>query len=701
MQDTVQTLPYQEFLFVFLGSTDDKAIVLNSDRMKSLEKTIDELSKQSLDNIRGIIFTSPPSLAFCVGADINAIKGVKNINEGKQLAEQGQRIFSKIEALSKPTFAAIQGHCVGGGCELALACNYRLIANDDKSKIGLPETKLGILPGFGGTQRLPKVIGLPSALDFITNAKVVSAKTAYKLGLVDAFIETEAGLITNDKIVEVCKKTLENKPATRVSLTDRILSNTSIGRKIVESKAQKMAFAKTKGKYPAIPLAIKSTLNAYLPDRKSGYQKEAEFLGTLIASPECKSLVHLFFLTEFASKIGKKSDSKLQTSHLGIIGAGVMGKGIAAIAIKNGLKVSVSDTNPISLTELREHSRNFIFESKSLNESAKNSLLANLTITTNNPDLRICDTVIEAATENLEVKKKIFASLTDAENQISVLATNTSSLMLSSIYSDVSAKEKCVGIHFFNPVEKMPLIEIVRDKTTSDQTALRACALASKLGKYPVIVEDVPGFLVNRILSPYLAEASNLLADGAGLLDIENVIQEFGFPMGPFRLLDEVGLDIASKVQEVLTNGYGERMRGSGFIDQVLQKGLLGKKAGKGFYLFSGDKPSLNFDLLNELKIEISSSKISKEEILERLLTAMTLEALRALEEGVAGKMGDEAIGQVDLASVMGFGFPPFRGGILFHAKNEVTFKKLDKLAKKYQSKGKRFNKPAILKSLL
>lgn len=699
MQETPEKKVYNNYLFIYLGTAEDKAIVLSSQRMKQLEELIDSITKEELSQVKGVIFTSPPQLAFCVGADLKAIKSVTEPAIGKELAKQGQRIFFKIEKLPIPTYAAIQGHCVGGGCELALACTHRVIANDTKSRIGLPETKLGILPGFGGTQRLPRLIGLPKAIDFITNAKVISGKQAKKLGLVDGYINLQNERITPDTIIEACEAVA--KKTRSLSFPDNILTNTAIGRYLVSKKSHTLALKKTKGKYPAIPASITSCINAFKLSPSDAYEKEAEYLGSLIASPESKSLVHLFYLTEFSSKIGKKSGIKNNISKVGVIGAGVMGKGIAAVAVKNKLHVKISDPIEDSLKKATEHVEAFLSQSKSLSDSDKKSLMQNLVTVQHNSELSDCDMVIEAAVENIDVKKKIFASLEEKASADTIIATNTSSLTLQSIFGELKNQENCLGVHFFNPVEKMPLIEIVRSKKSSDHAIVSACAFASSLGKYPVVVEDVPGFLVNRILAPYLAEASQLLLEGASFESVEKTVTNYGFPMGPFRLLDEVGIDIALKVQEVLTAGYGNRMKGAHYLEVLYKKNLLGKKNGAGFYLHTKEETTPHESILNELQISrnLSSSKISQKEIEERLLCVMTLEALRAYEEEVAGSPSDEAMGQIDLSSVMGFGFPPFKGGILYNSKI-IGWEILLKWANVYNSKGERYHVPKILNAV-
>jgi 3-hydroxyacyl-CoA dehydrogenase / enoyl-CoA hydratase / 3-hydroxybutyryl-CoA epimerase len=684
---------------IMLGSPEDKAIILTEERMRSLDALLDSLHadiKSKKESLTGVIFTSPSNISFCVGADINAIKDVTDPKEGRRLAAQGQSVFQKIEDLPVPSVAAIHGHCVGGGCELSLACDYRLITDAPNSKIGLPETKLGILPGFGGTQRLPKIIGLPKALDIVLSGKVVPAKKARALGLVDGVVKT-AGLSSDaleKTLLEAARTSIKKgkRTAWKLSLADRFLSHTALGRYICKSTAGKAAARKTKGQYPAIPRSLSLCVQSFTFSGMSGYEKEAEALGELITTPVSKALVHIFFLTENAGKLGKQDISD-PVSSIGLIGAGVMGRGIASVSLKAGYECSCFDLSEDARKALRTHVQGFIDKSRSLGETEKKQILDKLSLYPGLKDIPERGLFIEAAAENLEIKRKLFSELAETQAPECILASNTSSLSLSEIFNGIPNPDRTIGIHFFNPVEKMPLVELVRTQKTSDKTLIQAARFVSRLGKYPVVVEDVPGFLVNRVLTPFLAEASLLLQEGAGFRDVEQAATRFGFPMGPFRLIDEVGLDIAAKVEEILSNAYGERMQGAEFLKKTVEKKLLGKKGGTGFYLHEGKKAEPNEKLLSELGIKISGGTIARDEITDRLVLSMVNEAVLSYDEGVAGTPGREAADQIDLASIMGFGFPPFRGGILFYLRKS-GIKDVHKRMNEFKDKSPRL-KPA------
>ncbi|HMO16954.1 MAG TPA: 3-hydroxyacyl-CoA dehydrogenase NAD-binding domain-containing protein [Oligoflexia bacterium] len=687
-----------------LGSSSERAIILNHERVSALSSILTDLSyninKNDPNNkpLTGLIITSPATVNFCVGADINVIKNVSDPEQGAKLASEGQAIFQKIENLPIPVIAAIHGHCVGGGCELALACDYRIMTDHPSSKIGLPETKLGILPGFGGTQRLPALIGLPRALDIILSGKVVPAKKAKSIGLIDAVIpfneDISKALIEKAKtFISLGKRNSvtsnKKKSGGTLSIVDRFLTYTKVGRYLCEKQARKDSFKTTKGKYPAIPKAITSCLNSFRMPKEAAYRREAEYLGELITTPESKALVHIYFLTENVSKLGKQ-ETETSISSLALIGAGIMGKGIAAVSTKAGIKVRIFDLAKTAREGLLSHVKSYLSKSRSVSELERESLLSNLTLLEKVEDIPSSDLYIEAAVENLEVKKNLFNELAKNAHTESILASNTSSLSLKDIFENIPHPERTIGVHFFNPVEKMPLVELIRTKDTSNKTLIRSASFVSRLGKYPVVAEDVPGFLVNRILSPFLAEAAALIKEGAGFMQVEKASVNFGFPMGPFRLLDEVGLDVAYKVEEILTTAYGERMKGGNFLAQMNQRKLTGKKGGEGFYIFEGKSFNPNSNLLGELQINLTGNKISIDEIITRLTLSMINEAVRSFDEGVAGIPSREAAEQIDLASIMGFGFPPFRGGILYYAR-AAGFENILKSLKKLEHKGPRF----------
>jgi 3-hydroxyacyl-CoA dehydrogenase/enoyl-CoA hydratase/3-hydroxybutyryl-CoA epimerase len=572
------------------------------------------------------------------------------------------------------------------------------MTEDKSSKIGLPETKLGILPGFGGTQRLPKLIGLPQALGIILEGKVISYSQAKKINLIDETIKLPENKSDIEKYLrqELLKAadilTKKGKAkAKELPLKDKLLTFNPVGRLLTRKKAEAESYKKTKGHYPAITKSIEIATKGLSMPLKKGLELEAQALGDLIVTKESKSLVHLFFLTEASQKIVKKYPNEA-ISKLGIVGGGIMGRGMASLSVKSGIETTVVDLSKDQREATSEHVKSFIDKTRSIKEGDKAKIFSLLKVSDSVTSLKDAELVVEAIVEDLGIKQKL---LNDLEAQVSssaILASNTSSLKLSDVFANLEIGKRGIGIHFFNPVEKMPLVEIIRTNDTDDRTLIRASALAAKLGKFPVIVEDVPGFLVNRILTPFLLEAGVLLKEGVPLTSIEKVVTDFGFPMGPFRLIDEVGLDIALKVESVLSSAYGERMKGSDIASQLVTKGFLGRKNKKGFYTHEGKDSSPNLTELQSLGVKVSGqSPISSEEILDRLLLSMIAEAIRCYDEEVAGAKSPDALGQIDLASVMGFGFPAFRGGIM-HFTKTVGFKNVLNKIDSLKSKGPRFN---------
>ncbi len=648
----------------------DKVPVLNETRISQLEKAITEIKANK--ELQGLVFIGSPGGAFCAGADITAIQSITDSITGKKLAERGQKLFAEIEELPIVTVAAINGACVGGGYELALSCNYRVSIDSGGIKIGLPETMLGILPGFGGTQRLPRLIGLPRALDVILAGKVLPAPRAYRSGLVDKLLK-----VTNpSSIKELEDFSLavilgqESISSKGISVLEKLLTFTPPGRMLVRSKSKPKILKQTKGHYPAPLRALDVVLDGLSKGLATGYELEAIALGELIATSECKSLVHLYFLTENAKRLGKGAKDDLVNLRVGVVGGGVMGAGIASSFLAKGVPVVVVDPSQDSRTKAKSHIEEVIQKKRSLSDEQKQQTLQRLVVTGDNQQLRDTTVVIEAAVENMKIKKEIFANLATIVGAKTILATNTSSLSVSELAPVVSGPERVIGMHFFNPVEKMPLVEIIRSNVTDERTLVATAALTSKLGKHPVIVEDVSGFLVNRILTPYLVEAAILLSEGYSEVDIDSASTNFGMPMGPVRLLDEVGLDIGAKVNSVLFEAYGERMDGPRYADKLVSRGRLGRKSGAGFYKYQGKDHMVDPDLATILDLPPGGTLVSNDEQLltDRLILRLVNEAVLCLDEGVSGVPGKEAAEQIDLASVMGTGFAPFRGGVIHYA---------------------------------
>lgn len=669
-----------------LGSSSERVITLTIERMRSLRAAIENVKAK---NPRGLIITGSGPEMFTAGADINIIKNATSAPEASAMAREGQEVFGLIEALPFPTVAAISGPCVGGGCEMVLACRYRLISDHKSSVIGLPEIKLGILPGFGGTQRLPKVVGLPKALDIILAGKTLRPKQALSCGLVNEVVSIDALKTRAEQIAlgQVAPRVV------RPPLMDRLLSSTKLGRSLVKKKAAKSLQKETRGFYPAPLSALSATLLGLEEGMSVGLKFEAQELGRLIVTPESKSLVRLYFLTEASKTLGKPGRKATEHLRSVVVGAGVMGAGIAGSLARNDCSVILKDTSDDAVARGMTQIRNYFSKMSYLSETERSFMLNRIEPTSrDSANIGNAHFAIEAIFENMEVKKKVLSDLSKLLPADAIIASNTSSLSITEIAASIEHPERVIGMHFFNPVEKMPLVEIVCGKNTGNKTIAVVAALATKLGKFPIVVEDVPGFLVNRILAPYVSEAAHLLADGYSVRDIDEAALEFGMPMGPLRLLDEVGLDVAEHVSEIMTKGYGARMQAPQYVNKLVQAGRKGKKSGGGFYDFSekGSSPHPGIrELLGVAKPPITAA--NRKDIADRLILRLINEAVQCLDEGVAGAPGAEAANQVDLGTVMGIGFPPFRGGVLYYAEKLGARSVAESLTRLAQKHGERF----------
>ena len=669
---------------ITLSASGEKTVTLTPERLDSLK---DALAR--IQGAKGLVIAGPSAEMFTVGADVNLIRQVTDPVVGEELARRGQEVFNLIAALPFPTVAAISGPCVGGGCELVLACRYRIMSDDKSSMIGLPEIKLGILPGFGGTQRLPRLIGLPKALDIILAGKTLRPRQALTAGLVSEVIQYSRLLERADSIASGAASTHEP----RLGFTDKFFTWTKIGRSFVKGKVRKSIQKETSGFYPAPPSALDATLLGLEQGMEIGLRYEARELGRLIDTPESKSLVKVIFLSEASKALGKSARKDVEHISGIVIGAGTMGAGIAGVLAKSGCSVILKDSSDSALARGKEHIMKFLSRLKYLSETEKSFILNRIETTTresiNSGNVNF---VVEAVFEDLSLKQRLLTEVAATVAEEAIIATNTSSLSVTKIAAGIPQPERVIGMHFFNPVEKMPLVEIVMGEKTTDRTIAVVAALTTRLGKYPIVVKDVPGFLVNRILSPYLTEAAHLLSEGYSVEDIDNAALRFGMPMGPLRLLDEVGLDVATHVSEIMVQGYGDRMKGPSFSRALAEAGRKGKKSGGGFYDFekSGAKPCEGLREL--LKISPPVKRISDlTPLTERLIFSLLNEGIRCLDEGVAGAPGVDAANQINLGTVMGMGFPPFRGGLLTHADSVGAKGLLDGFNRLQKDVGPRF----------
>jgi 3-hydroxyacyl-CoA dehydrogenase/enoyl-CoA hydratase/3-hydroxybutyryl-CoA epimerase len=687
-QVILETLP-SGVAILRLGHPREKTIVFTERRLRSLQEMIAQVRAIKPS---GLIITGPNSeRMFSVGADVRVIKSIKESSYGKELALLGQDIFTEVSELSIPTVAAIGGPCVGGGLELALACRYRICADTPSTRLSLPEIQLGIIPGFGGTQRLPRLIGISQSIPLILSGKALRPHQALQIGLVDEVTPPSRLLLRAENLLQVGNKNAR----TNLSFNERLLTGTSLGRYLVKRRAV-ASLQENVRFYPAPLKALDAIfyglskvpfLGAENPNLGPGLLREAESLSELIVTPECKALVNVYELTEYAKGLGKIAKEDLNDLRSLVVGAGVMGSGIALLLALNNIPVILVDANEEALQKSKAKLEEIVGAKSSLSQIEKREVLQRINFTkrplqdgitpTTMPELKDVSLIIEAVVENLEVKRELLTRLSSLVSPGALIASNTSSLSITSISSGIPHPERVVGMHFFNPVEKMPLLEIVRGEKTSSKAFLVATAIGSKLGKYPIIVQDAPGFLVNRILASYLKVALHLLGRGFSISAIEEGALTFGMPMGPFRLLDEVGLDIAVRVTASLSPILGgtssessqpeDYLKAPNYLGELVKRGFLGKKSGRGFYDFSTKPPTLNRDLSDILNLP-EPTKVAPELITDALIFSLLQEALLAYESGIAGVPGPDAAKQVDLGCIMGFGFPPFRGGLLHYA---------------------------------
>ncbi|MFT6069191.1 MAG: 3-hydroxyacyl-CoA dehydrogenase/enoyl-CoA hydratase/3-hydroxybutyryl-CoA epimerase [Bacteriovoracaceae bacterium] len=652
--------------YIGFGYNCDKSMtVLDEESLVELRDTVDDLHGKAKE-LKGAIFFTHKEKCFLAGADIKLIAGMKTESEGAHGAEQGQLIFNKIEDLKIPTVACVHGVCLGGGTELILSCNTIIASSDNATVMGLPEVKLGVIPGFGGTYRMPRRIGLPKALDLILSGKMVKAKKAKRLGLVD-------GVFPKERLLEQAVIHFDKRKKTEglMESLENFASENFLSKKIIFQKARESVLKKTKGFYQA-PLKILDVMEAGMMKGRSSYlSSESQAFGELCVSEQSKNLQHIFFMTEEAKKFpgGETTDNVPKLKRGAVLGAGTMGGGIAWLMCNSNMAPIMKDLNEDALVlGLKQASSNFqgAMKRKKLSEDDFQRKMRSISPQLDYSGFQKTDLVIEAVVENMDIKKSVFAETEKHVSDTCLLTSNTSSLSVEEMATALEKPERFAGLHFFNPVHMMPLVEIITHSKMSNDTAkaLYDWCLASK--KTPVIVKDGPGFLVNRILMPYLNEAGFLLEEGVSMKDIDDACLNFGMPMGPCRLLDEIGIDVGVKVAKILHDGLGDRAKASGASDLLVDKGFLGKKTSAGFYLYdeNGKVAGPNEEVTRLLPSQ--RKKMDETEIQMRVVLPMINEASIILEEGIV-----KTPAEVDLGLIFGIGFPPFRGGLLKHADSE------------------------------
>ncbi|RJX73798.1 fatty acid oxidation complex subunit alpha FadJ [Vibrio sinensis] len=640
------------------------SIDVPGERMNTLQATFAEeiqvifaqLEEQK-SQLKGLIIHSLKPDNFIAGADVRMLDACQSAQEAEDLARQGQVMFQTLADFPFPVVAAIHGPCLGGGLELALSCDYRVCSDADITRLGLPEVQLGLLPGSGGTQRLPRLIGLLPALDLILTGKQLRAKKAKKLGVVDACVPESI-------LLDVAQQYIakhESRRKQKVSTKEKLMSHTGLGRKVIFEQAAKKTKEQTRGNYPAADAILDVIKYGLEHGFKKGLEQEASCFGQLVMTPESKAQRSIFFaMTEMKKEHGAEA-KPLAIERVGVLGGGLMGAGISHVSVaKAKVPTRIKDvSNDGVLNALNYNYKLFDKQRKRriLSRADLQSKMLQLSGGIDFTSFERIDLVVEAVFEDLELKQKMVADIEENTSHDTIFATNTSSLPIHKIAQYAQRPENVVGLHYFSPAEKMPLVEVIPHETTSEQTISTVVEFARKQGKTPIVVKDCAGFYVNRILAPYMNEAAQVLMGGEPIEHLDMALLNFGFPVGPITLLDEVGVDVGSKIMPILVQELGERFQGPDVFDTLLNDGRKGRKSGKGFYEYKGKKKQVDKSVYQLLSLTPEAS-LSEQDIAWRCVLPMLNEAVRCLDEGIIRSPRDG-----DIGAIFGIGFPPFLGG--------------------------------------
>ncbi len=682
----------------------DRVNLLDEPTLHSLGNLLDV--HKTRDDVRGLLFTSAKPAMFLAGMDVEAIAEVTDGFRAAEAARFGQSVFARINEFGRPSVAAIGGTCLGGGTELVLACDFRVAADMPETSIGLPEVQLGIIPGFGGSQRLPPLVGLRAACEMIVGGKRMNARSAQRIGLVDlvvpeAYLEREARALLGraiDRGVGPLTRELRRKRSLPATAIERV----GFVRRWAVGRARAAAAAKAApDAYPAPSRAFDAIEAAFTLPLMQGLDLEARIVGELIPTQTSKNLIWLF-QTQSALK-GEESRppaAPRKVERMAVLGAGIMGGGIAQLAADRGIPVRLRDLRTDAILTALQTAASIWkprLDRGRLSRREFEQRMRCIAPTLDDSGLSHADVILEAVVEKLEIKQEVLAAVERRTGDRAIFASNTSSLPITDIAARALRPERVVGMHFFNPVHRMPLVEVIAGRHSSPEAVATVHALAVRLGKIPIVVRDGPGFLVNRILTFYVNEALRLLTEGVRIEAIDSAMVAFGMPIGPLALLDQVGLDTSRHVGEVLRQALGRRAAAdSTAIDALVAEGRLGEKSGRGFYKFDrGRRGAPDSDIYR--KIGAPTARVLPPETLqERMVLSMINEAAICLEEGIVRQPRD-----IDMAMVMGTGFPPFRGGLLRHADSAGIAVVVDRLARLADAQGERFRPAGLLTEMV
>ncbi|UCD24048.1 MAG: enoyl-CoA hydratase/isomerase family protein [Gemmatimonadota bacterium] len=671
---------------------------ISSSVRRELESVLDDLKTDSV--VRAVVLISGKQDNFIAGADIDEFVALKTRDQALGLVQDGQALVERLDTLGKPIVAAIHGACLGGGLEAVLACTYRIATEHPKTQLGLPEVRLGIIPAAGGCQRLPRLIGLRAALDIILAGRTLGAKQALRRGVVDELVHPA---ILEAVAFKVARRLADGwRPKRRKGgLAGQLMDRNPLGQRLVFSRARKKIRMKIRGHYPAPLAAIEAVQHGLSYGLTAGLDCEAAHFAELSVGDVSRNLVQIFFATTALKKdpgVSGDVPTAKPVENLAVIGAGFMGSAIAGVAAAKGeVDVRLRDTGLEAVARGLENAHNSIkarLARKRIAVLDQHRIRDLLSGGTDWSGFRRTDLVIEAVFEDLEVKRKVFRAVEDEVKPDCIIASNTSTIPIGRIAEVTKRPQQVVGMHFFSPVDKMPLVEVILTDRTAPWVTVSAVAFGRAMGKTTIVVRDRPGFWVNRILAPYLIESTQMLREGVPIEKLDETMAAFGFPVGPIALMDEIGLDVALKGAAVLHDAFGDRMMPMDGIGAMTERGRLGRKSGRGFYIYGRGKKKVD-PAIYDIVGRAPDRAVPDDDVTLRLTYAMLNEAARALDEGVVRSARDG-----DIGAVLGVGFPGFRGGpfrYLDSVGSAKAVETLEELALKY---GSRFQPATCLRNM-
>jgi 3-hydroxyacyl-CoA dehydrogenase / enoyl-CoA hydratase / 3-hydroxybutyryl-CoA epimerase len=665
----VTSLGYEVIDGVALVTLDVPGAALNTlsiSMAREFGELLDRLERDAL--VTAAVLISGKEDNFIAGADIEQLRGASSAADAEAMSREGQEFFNRIERLRFPLVAAIHGACLGGGLEAALACRYRIATDHPKTVLALPEVQLGLIPGAGGTQRLPRKVGLQAALDMILTGRNIRAKKALQIGLVEELVHPAIlRSVALARARELASGTTRRPSVKKGTAVGRLIEGNPLGRSVVFRKARESVMQKTGGHYPAPLAALEVVQAGYERGFNRGLVEEARHFGLLTQTSVARELMFLFFATTSLKKdpgVEGEAPEPAEIRKLGVLGAGFMGAGIASIAVQQGTTVRLKDMDHARLGKgliavrdvLRERLRK-----RQITRLQYQDMMMLVGATAEYTGFASVDLAIEAVFEDLDLKHRVLREVEPLLPERAIYASNTSTIPIARIAEAAARPDRVLGMHFFSPVHRMPLLEVIVTPQTSPDAAVTAVAYGRKLGKTVIVVNDGPGFYTTRTLAAYLNEAGMLLDEGARIETIDRALTSFGFPVGPITLMDEVGIDVGGKVGAVLAEAFGTRISPSDAMRRVVGSGRTGRKGRKGFYLYDqsgkkGDPDPTVYAVMGSS--DAGRVEIAAGEIVERCVLAMVNEAVRCLEEGILRSPRDG-----DIGAVFGIGFPPFLGG--------------------------------------